>query len=138
MKQIFVMIAVLGMVGCGKKEEEKPETAVRTPLTPQQSTGAIEAVVREVAGKSTGELSEADIKSVRRLDFFDYQLTNVKGLEKFTHLTELDLYGNQLTDLKGLEKLTQLKWLHLGGNPGLTETQIAEIQKALPNCNIAR
>jgi len=49
----------------------------------------------------------------------------------------LSLYGNQLTEVpKGLEKLTQLEELDLNNNPDLTEAQIAELQKALPNCRI--
>ena len=33
-------------------------------------------------------------------------------------------------------KFTQLKRLMLEGNPDLTEAQIAELQKALPKCEI--
>jgi len=35
-----------------------------------------------------------------------------------------------------MEKFTQLKDLYLYGNSKLTKTQIAELQKALPNCDI--
>ena len=35
-----------------------------------------------------------------------------------------------------LEKLTQLTELGLHNNPDLTKAQIAELQKALPNCKI--
>ena len=35
-----------------------------------------------------------------------------------------------------LEKLTQLKLLNLSNNPDLTKAQIAELQKALPKCDI--
>jgi Leucine-rich repeat (LRR) protein len=67
----------------------------------------------------------------------DNKLTDVKGLEKLTQLTRLALDGNQLTDVKGLGKLTQLKYLVLAdNNPDLTNAQIAELQKALPNCEI--
>jgi len=38
--------------------------------------------------------------------------------------------------VKGLEKLTQLENLLLKGNPALTKAQIAELQKALPKCEI--
>ena len=60
----------------------------------------------------------------------------MKGLERHTQLKTLNLSNNQLTDVKGLEKLTQLKYLLLHGNPDLTKAQIAELQKALPNCII--
>ena len=64
------------------------------------------------------------------------QLTDVKELEKLTQLEELGLGDNKLTDVKGLENLTQLKELNLENNPDLTKAQIAELQKALPNCLI--
>ena len=44
--------------------------------------------------------------------------------------------GNQLSDVKGLEKLTQLTEMELDDNPDLTIAQIAELQKALPKCEI--
>ena len=64
------------------------------------------------------------------------KLTDVKGLEKLTQLTSLHLFDNQLTDVKGLEKLTKLTYLILNDNPDLTKAQIAELQKALPKCEI--
>ena len=41
-----------------------------------------------------------------------------------------------LNHLGLLERLTQLKGLWLDNNPSLTKAQIAELQKALPNCKI--
>jgi Leucine-rich repeat (LRR) protein len=64
------------------------------------------------------------------------QLTDMKGLEKLTQLTTLRLDFNKLTDMKGLEKLTKLTYLDLRNNPALTKAQVAELQKALPNCRI--
>ena len=69
-----------------------------------------------------------------RLDY--NKLTDVKGLEKLTQLERLWLDDNQLTSVKGLEKLTKLTDLFLHDNPDLTKTQIAELQKALPKCQI--
>ena len=54
-------------------------------------------------------------------------------MEKVTYLS---LSDNQLTDVKGLEKLTQLTELLLQANPALTKAQIDELQKALPKCKI--
>ena len=48
----------------------------------------------------------------------------------------LALESNELTDVKGLEKPTWLRYLSLQDNPDLTKAQIAELQKALPNCRI--
>ena len=38
--------------------------------------------------------------------------------------------------MKGLDNLTQLTFLNLEDNPSLTKAQIAELQKALPKCEI--
>ena len=78
------------------------------------------------------------LTQLKVLNLGDNQLTEVKGLENLTELTYLNLYGNQLTKLpKDLEKLTQLEDLDLQLNPNLTKAQIAELQKALPNCKIS-
>ena len=76
------------------------------------------------------------LTKLKRLSLQNNQLTDVTGLEKLTQLTWLNLWNNRLTELKGLEKLTQLKTLNLIENPDLTKAQIAELQKALPNCRI--
>ena len=85
--------------------------------------------------KPEGELTKADLEKVTFLNLERLQLTDVKGLEKLTQLKALYLNGNQLTDLKRLEKLTQLEALSLADNH-LTKAQIAELQKALPECKI--
>ena len=77
-----------------------------------------------------------NLAKLERLFLEGNQLTDVKGLEKLKQLKYLSLASNQLTDLKGLEKLKQLKYLFLDKNPALTKAQIAELQKALPNCKI--
>ena len=89
--------------------------ADKKPLGKEESAKVIEATIRRLAKKPTGELTKADLEKV----------------------TTLSLYDNQLTDVKGLEKLTQLTILMLDDNPDLTEAQIAELQKALLNCGIS-
>ena len=74
----------------------------------------VEKAIRERLKKPTGELTKADYEKV----------------------TFLHLGYKQLTSVKGLEKLTQLKRLTLKNSPDLTKAQIAELQKALPNCTI--
>ena len=70
------------------------------------------------------------------LDLRNNKLTNVKGLERLTQLSELWLIKNKLTDVKGLKNLKELRKLNLRYNPDLTKAQIAELQKALPECKI--
>jgi internalin A len=83
----------------------------------------------------------ADVKGLEKLTqlteliLVRNQLTDVKGLEKLNQLKALVLIDNKLTDVKGLKKLTQLAELHLQNNR-LIKAQIAELQKALPKCEI--
>jgi hypothetical protein len=164
MKQILLILAMVALVGCGKK-----------PLDP-----IVEKAVRKSLEKPTGELTKADLEKVEyiginaqltevpkglemltklktlslenniltdvkglekltqltKLYLGKNQLTDVKGLEKLTQLTQLSLENNRLTDVKGMEKLTQLTWLDLRGNPNLTKAQIVQLQKTLPRCDI--
>ena len=76
------------------------------------------------------------LTQLERLNLGDNQLTDVKGLEKLDQLKTLYLHINQLTDVKALEKLMNLTVLDIRYNPALTKTQIAELQKALPKCEI--
>ena len=209
MKQILVMIAAVGLVGCGefvegfkkgvdrqKKAAEARAAAEKKPVAegaivaewvsdpndPHNVT--IEVAIRKslkyIGESPTGELTQADLKKVTELELDRKQLTSVKGLEKLTqleslhlshnkltdlrglenltHLKELPLDDNQLTSVKGLENLTQLEglWLprnqltdvkglkkltrltelDLIDNPALTRSQIDELKKALPKCDI--
>ena len=121
---------------CAVVEGQSVMAADKKPLTKEESAKVIEAAIRKAAKKPTGELTKADYKKVTRLSLLGNQLTSVKGLEQLTQLKQLNLRANQLTDVKGLEKLTQLEDLWLENNPDLTKAQIAELQKALPNCFI--
>ncbi|MDC0050723.1 leucine-rich repeat domain-containing protein, partial [Verrucomicrobia bacterium] len=105
MKQILLMIAVVALVGCGKKS---PTVEIANPI--------VEKAIREQLKKPTGELTKADYEKIKELDLSWNQLTKVpKGLEKLTQLTDLNLKYNQLTNVKGLglEKLPKLKELDL-------------------------
>ncbi|MDC0219109.1 protein phosphatase 1 regulatory subunit 42 [Verrucomicrobia bacterium] len=112
MKQILLMIAVVALVGCGKKEATSkvvPEKLIADPI--------VEKAVREVFYKPTGEFTKADLEKLEVLKLRNNQLTELpNGLEKFTQLYALVLSHNQLTSVKGLEKLTQLTKLVLSNN----------------------
>ena len=72
-----------------------------------------------------------------KLNLDGNELTNVKGLNNLTHLKIIHLDFNNLTDISDLKKFTKLEELWLKDNPALTKAQIAELQKALPNCRIS-
>jgi Leucine-rich repeat (LRR) protein len=124
-KHIFLICAVVSLVGCGGKKDDG-NTGVVNPNKPSPKAvpvniadPIVEKAIRKELKKRAiqGELTKADLEKVTRLDLFDNQLTEVpKGLEKLTQLTELELGGNQLTDVKGLEKLTKLTFLNLQSN----------------------
>ena len=136
----------MALVGCGEsKEKVTPETQAKAePKKPEAvpvvtvtiDNPILEKAIREYVRKPAAELTQADLEKVKALDFSSNKLTSVNGLEKLTQLTMLNLEDNQLTDVKGLENLTKLNGLHLSNNPDLTKAQIAELQKALPNCYI--
>ena len=145
MKQILVMIAAVGLLGCGEFVEgfkkgvdrqkkaaearaaaEKKAVAegakaaawVSDPNDPNNVT--IEVAIRKslkyIGESPTGELTQAELKKVTELELDRKQLTSVKGLEKLTQLESLHLSHNKLTDVKGLENLMQLKELPLDDN----------------------
>ena len=157
MKQILVIMAAVVLVGCGENREAKDKKltkaeayaellaeakkareaeARRKAIADPIANPIVEKAVREMLEKPEGELTKADLEKVTFLNLERLQLTDVKGLEKLTQLKALYLNGNQLTDLKRLEKLTQLEALSLADNHDLTKAQIAELQKALPECKI--
>ena len=65
----------------------------------------------------------------------DAGLVHLKGL---TNLEQLWLVGTKITDagLADIKGLTKLRKLRLGFNPMITRAGIADLQKALPNCDI--
>jgi len=141
MKQLLLICAVVALVGCGEKENGNtgvvnPNEPLPKPPPANIDNPIVEKAIREYLGKPAAELTQADLEKVKALDFSSNKLTSVNGLEKLTQLTMLNLEDNQLTDVKGLENLTKLNGLHLSNNPDLTKAQIAELQKALPNCYI--
>ena len=120
MKQLLLICAVVALVGCGKKKDGN--TGVVNPNKPSPKAvpvniadPIVEKAIRKSLKKPTGELTKADLEKVTVLWLADNQLTEVP---------------------EDLEKLTQLEGLWLEDNPALTKAQIAELQKALPNCEI--
>jgi len=114
MKQILLMILV-ALMGCGNKETvEKPEPPKAAPEK-LIANPIVEKAIRKHHKKLKGELTEADLEKVTKLLSYGVSpLTDVKGLEKLTHLMNQNLY-----------------W-----NPKLTKAQIDQLQKALPKCEI--
>ena len=75
------------------------------------------------------------VSNLTKLYLSDNKITNIAPLQTLTNLIELGLYENQITDITPLFSLTNLTKLELQKNP-LSESQIAELRSALPNCEI--
>ena len=123
MKPFLLILAVVVLVGCGKKEDGNTGVVNSNKPLPKAvsekliTDPIVEEAIREELEKSTGELTEADLEKVTMLSLKEKRLIEVpKGLEKLTQLRKLYLWGNQLTDVKGLEKLTKLEMLSLSKN----------------------
>ena len=131
MKQILGMIAVVVLVGCSKDTPETSQAAEAEPQvtsapTPEPESAPpadekliadpiVEKAARKSLKKSKGELTEADLEKVTRLDLHDTKITD--------------------TGLKDVAKLQKLNMLDLRHTQA-TKAGVAELQKALPICDI--
>ena len=77
-----------------------------------------------------------NLTNLERLLLGGNNLTDVNGLKDLPNLKTLGLSGNDLANLQGLENLTNLQLLILRDNKRLSKKQVAELQKALPKCEI--
>ena len=161
MKQILVMIAVVVLAGCGKKDDGNTGVANTEKLI---TDPIVEKAVREELEKPQDELTDADLETVTGLGLSATKITDegLKDVAKLRNLKFLDLTETQITDagLKEVAKLQKLEQLYLIGtkitDAGLmdlaklqklkrlalnrtqiTDAGVAELRKALPNCNIA-
>ncbi len=130
-----IVLLVFAVLVCGSGMQPAPKPIKVVPNGPK-AKAAIEAAIREAAGKPTGELTKADLEKVTRLDLIRNKITDLKPLAGLTKLNLLWLYENQITDLTPLAGLTKLEWLELEDNPNLTKAEIGKLQNALPKCYI--
>jgi predicted small lipoprotein YifL len=71
MRQFALLVAVVVLVGCGKKPLFDPNNKDHVK---------IEAAVRKELKKPEGELTKVDLENVTWLNFSGYQLTDVSAL----------------------------------------------------------
>lgn len=95
-------------------EREKPSTSATTN-SPEAAAG-IETAIRNSLKKPTGELTEADLEKVKRLDLDGHKITDLTPLTVLAQLRELRLRNNQITDVSPLAKLTRLTHLSFVDN----------------------
>lgn len=70
----------------------------------------LESAIREIIGKSTGEITKKDMEVLVILDIRDKDVSNLKGLEHATNLLYLGIVNkdSSLSDLRPISKLTKL------------------------------
>jgi len=85
-------------------------------LNSPEAKSAIEAAIRMAAEKPTGELTEADLEKVEKLNLSNNKISDVSALAGLTQLTDLHLGFNKISDVSGLKELKQLTNLELYSN----------------------
>jgi internalin A len=102
------------------------------------------SALRELTKLDTLHLEHNNISDIRALSGLTAlvslylngnNISDISILAGLTNLTDLDLTDNNISDINALKERTNLKQLTLTGNP-LTQSQIDELQEALPNCTI--
>ena len=83
---------------------------------PEIKPNPMEAVLRDIIDKPTGQLTVADFKDAKAFDFEEKGLTDLNGIELCIDLEELNLGINHIRDLTPLEGLKKLKVLNLKWN----------------------
>jgi len=140
MKQVLLMIAVVVLVGCGKKDDGN--TGVVNPNKPSPKATSeklitdpiVEKAIRSefCLNKPTGELTKADLDKVTVLGLDNTKITDagLKDIAKLQNLTNLSLYATQITDagLKGVAKLQKLILLNLDDTK-ITDAGLKEVAK---------
>lgn len=72
----------------------------------------LEQVIRDVLGKPTGDIYDADMATLTSLTAHEKNITDLTGLEYAINLTQLDLTDNQISHINALAHLTRLKKLN--------------------------
>ena len=142
------MVAVLVLAGCGKKqgtpsepqgnETPKGQTDKQAPpeVVSSNPGSAIEKGIRAALEKPIGELSAADLETVKSLYLPHDGIDDLRSVARVPNLEELSVWNNNITDLTPLAGLKNLKQIIIYDNPELTRTEIDKLKVVLPNCVI--
>ena len=159
MKRLFGILLVV-VVGCGT-ETQSPKTTVESGYTQAQSVGsdlAKQFVDPNLTTTVESQTTESSIFEMDSSDDMEPELVRNENGEviAFTGYPQTDADLEQLRDMPELETLllsgcknitdtglvhlkdlTNLEYLDLIETP-ITDSGVAELQKALPNCEIFR
>ncbi|MBU7007156.1 leucine-rich repeat domain-containing protein [Phosphitispora fastidiosa] len=87
----------------------------------------LEAAIREMLGKPTGDITTEDMAELSVLDPVGCGIQDLTGLEYAINLRELDLSGNNIADISSLEGLTKLADLDLESNQICDISSLADL-----------
>ena len=147
MKRLLGLLLV--MVGCGGGDEDPPAGETALPATPENAQAKVDDTPAQaddvdpvVSLKELGaQIERNEQGEVVRVNLFGTKITDagMADLKGLTNLKTLRLALTQITDagLVHLKGLTNLESLSLFGTQ-VTDAGIAELQKALPNCQIQK
>ena len=76
--------------------------------------------------------------NLRSLNLGSTQISNIEPLKKITNLQTLNLSNTQINELKPLYGLKNLNTLNIRDCKNITDKQVEDLQKALPNLTIDR
>ena len=76
----------------------------------------LEAVIREMIGKETGDILKSDLFGITQLYASNKEISNLQGIENLVNLQDLYLDNNQIEDITPLKSLTNLDRLDLNDN----------------------
>lgn len=80
----------------------------------------------------------AELKHVERLWLNNTRVSDLSRLAELKNLKHLDLSKTAVTDLSPLKALKKLESLRIVANSQLSDGQVQELKRALPNCEITR
>lgn len=76
------------------------------------------------------------LTNLKNLYLWGNNVSDLSPLSVLINLTSIDLSENEISDLTPLEALTNLNFLVLSGNDNLTQAQVNNLQRKLPDCEI--
>jgi hypothetical protein len=111
------------------KDPARP--AAPTIPTSPEAAAAIEAAIRKAAGKPTGQLTQADLEKVTRLELANKGITDLTPLKSLLNLDILLLDHNKITDLAPLADLNNLTQLKVDFNQITDLTSLSGMKELL-------
>ncbi len=76
----------------------------------------LEQVIKEVIGKTEGDITIDDLKRITYLNAADSDISNLEGLQYCEELIMIDLSYNDIEDISPLSGLPKVDYLNLGNN----------------------